>query len=191
MSEILKNITHGDETIPGAMDEQEEEQVNESFVVDTDDKAEWCLGKIKEHQAEIDKWTSHYDAEKRRTCMKHENAIIYLTSRLQNFFLGRSVAGLTSRTKTEESYKLPSGKIFMKDRDPEFDKDEAVMIEWLRQNAPQFIKVKESVDWAGVKEAFWAGGTELVKVDDETGEIIKIPGVTVTPREPEFKVKEK
>ena len=172
------------------IEEPAEEQVD-SFDVNDDEKANWCIEKIKEHKAEIEKWTAHYDAEKRRACMRHENAIFRLTAMLRDFFIGRSEAGLTAHTKTEENYKLPDGKIFMKDRDPEFEKDEVVMIEWLRQNAPQFIKVKESVDWAGVKEAFWAGGTELVKVDDETGEIIKIPGVTVTPREPEFKVKEK
>ena len=169
---------------------EEQEPQEERFEVVDDEKADWCIDKIKEHKGEIEKWNAHYEAEKRRRFMRHETAIFRLTAKLRDYFINRSEQGLTNKTKTEENYKLPGGKIFMKKREPEFTKDEAALIPWLEEHAPEYVKIEKSVDWAGLKKAFWAGGTELVMVDDETGEIIQIPGVAVTPRDPEFKVKE-
>ena len=47
----------------------EEETTEAAFDVTDDEKAEWCMAKIREHRQEIDKWTQHYEAEKKRVCI--------------------------------------------------------------------------------------------------------------------------
>jgi len=172
---------------------EEEEQTKERapFVVDDDDKAEWCLEQISKHKAEIEKWTAHYEAEKRRACMKHESDIVWLEAQLRGFFLQQNDNGLTRKTKTMLAYNLPHGKLVMKHQEPEYDKNEDKMVEWLRANAPEFIKVKETPDWAAMKKAFTFSGDRMVSVDEETGEIKEISGVRVVSREDIFKVEVK
>ena len=87
-------------------------------------------------------------------------------------------------TKTEENYRLPSGKLVMKKLGPEFDYNDTELIEWLKNNKPgQYIKTKESVDWISLKKTLTVVG-EIVA--DDTGEII--PCITVTERPDEFTI---
>lgn len=172
--------------------ENEIVQDEQHFTVDDDQKAEWVLGRIREHKKEIEKWTAHYDAEKRRACMVHENAIIRLEADLKGYFFDRDDKGLTRETKTMTAYNLPTGKLMMKHQEPEYEKNEPEVLEWLRENAPEFIKTKESLDWAGMKEAYsFTREGDMVKVDEETGEIIKVPGIKAIAREDVFKVGDK
>ena len=170
------------------LEEEEEQEQETGFTVVDDEKAEWCLSKIKEHKEQIEMWTAHYEAEKKRACMVHENAIFKLETKLRDYFMTRMDEGLTRETKTMKAYNLPHGKLCLKKQDPEFEKDEDVMVQWLEQNNPELVKVKKSPDWAGMKKTY---GLTMSVVDEETGEIIKIPGVTVIPREDVFKVEVK
>ena len=167
-------------------EEIEEQTPDVEFAVVDDDKAEWCLEKIREHKQEIEKWTAHYEAEKKRACMKHENAIIKLEAMLKGFFFQQDDAGLTRETKTMTAYNLPDGKLMMKRQNPEYEREDDVLIEWLRVNAPQFIKTKETVDWAGLKDTLILSGENMVTEDAEV-----VPGITVTLRPDVFKVEVK
>ena len=61
------------------------------------------------------------------------------------------------------------------------------IIDWLKKNDGQdFVKVKESLDWAGLKKKVAVVGESMATED---GEII--PGIKVIPREPIFKVEGK
>lgn len=167
-------------------EELEVETEDEGFDVTDDGKAEWCVEKIKEHKKEIEKWTAHYEAQKRRECMKHESAIIRFKGKLRTFLDQKIKEGVTRETKTMPFvYDLPSGKIFIKRQNPEYDRDEGVLIEWLRKNAPQFIKTKETVDWSGLKDSVSFENGKAFMVDDD-GVINDVPGVTVTEREDIF-----
>ena len=90
-------------------------------------------------------------------------------------------------TKTTESYPLPSGKLVFKAQAPEYERDEEKVIEWLKQtNGTEFIKVKESLDWAGLKKTV----TVLEdKVITEDGEVV--PGIKAIQRDPVFTVEVK
>ena len=60
------------------------------------------------------------------------------------------------------------------------------MIPWLKTNDPNYVKVKEDVDWAGLKK-------KLIYVDGhmatEDGEIV--PGITAVKRPDKFAVEVK
>ena len=85
-------------------------------------------------------------------------------------------------TKTQESYSMPEGKLVMKKQNPEYKRDDAKVIAWLKANKPgQFVKVKEELDWAGFKATV---GVFEGCVVDENGEIV--PGIEVVDREEKF-----
>ena len=88
-------------------------------------------------------------------------------------------------TKTTESYELPSAKLVLKYQAPEFIRDEEKVINWLKENeGGNFVKVKESLDWAGLKKVVQVSGNDCIV--SETGEVV--PGINVEYREPKFDV---
>lgn len=182
MSEVADKLFEMEEQ---PEEEQEEEKQESGFIVDDDTKAEWCLEMIQDHREAIEKWSAHYDAEKKRVCMKHENAIVRLEQKLKGFLFEMSQKGLTRETKTEEAYNLPSGKIFMKRQEPTYKFDNDKLVEWAKQNVPDLVKVEESVDWAKLKKLLTPDGNQMITVED--AEVV--PGIEVVTRPDTFKVK--
>lgn len=132
-----------------------EEQKRE-FVIDDDKKADWAISQIVTAEAErdrlinlaqskIDDLTAAIDGIKTRC----ENDTAYLKSLLYEYF--RTVK--PKETKTQASYQLLSGKLVFKKPSLKIEHDEDKLIAYLKENdGAEFIKVKESVDWAGFKK---------------------------------------
>ena len=178
MSELAENM--------GLEEEVEEQETRKPFVVDDDRKAEWVLQQIRNKKAEIQKWKEHYEALSNKVCNDLQSDIAWFEGNLKGYFLQKMDEGATRSTKTQTIYDLPSGKLVMKPQDPEFEKDEPKMIEWLEQSSPELVKVKKSVDWSGMKKAFCVSGDKMITEDAEI-----IPGVVVHERENIFKVEVK
>jgi len=152
----------------------------EGFVIDTDAKAEWALKKIKEARADRDTWVAWYKDKIREITEQTDFDTMNLERMLADYF------GTVPHkiTKTQESYKLPGGKLVLKKQNPEFKRDDKAVLEWLKtNNLPQYIKVKEELDWAGLKSATAVFEGHVVTED---GEII--PGIDVVEREAAFSV---
>ena len=101
------------------------------------------------------------------------------------------------KASKSESYSFPGGKLVLKQQDPEFKKDEGTVIAFLKeQNAPQFIKTKESLDWDNLKKSsagFVDGKVVFTEQVTEDGEIVPVyvPGIEVIERAPKFVVEVK
>lgn len=150
----------------------------EGFSVDTDAKAEWALSKIKEARADRDRWVEWYQQKIKEIKEQTDFETMNLERMLADYF-----ATVPHKvTKTQESYKLPGGKLVQKTQNPEYTRDDKTVIEWLKTNRlTQFVKVKEELDWSGLKAVTAEFEGKLVTED---GEII--PGVEVVSREPKF-----
>ena len=97
------------------------------------------------------------------------------------------------KTKTQESYSFPGGKLYLKKQNPEYRRDEKTVIAWLKENGgEQFVKVKEELDWSALKDASGVVDGKLIAGEkvNEDGEIIPIvvPGVEIIEREAKFVV---
>jgi hypothetical protein len=157
------------------------------FKIDTDQKAEWALNIIREEQAEAQRLINvcnsqilYYQSEIRKVQDKLENKTGNLKAMLFDYF--QTVP--RKATKTQETYKLPSGTLKLKYPKPEFKRDDSKLVEWLENSSKtDYIKIKKSPDWAALKKAITVVGD---KVADENGEIVE--GVKVVEREPEFTV---
>lgn len=154
------------------------ERLDTTFVVDSDDKAEWALHKIEQIRKEADKWKTFYADQARKAQEKAEADESYFLALLESYF-----AFVPHKsTKTQESYSLPSGKLVRKVQQPAYNRDDAQLLPWAKENA--LCKVVESPDWANIKKRCLINGEDVM--DIETGEII--PGITVEQRPTLFTV---
>ena len=158
----------------------------ESWRVTTDLEGEWALIKIKEHQDEYTRYTDvcnnmiqTYQDKIKQAQDKLQSSTGYLKGLLLEYF--QSVPH--KATKTQETYLLPSGKLKLKFPAPEFVRDDAKLMEWLKgRGMNDYVKVVETPQWGEFKK--------LIKQQDNfvciDGEIVD--GITLVERPPIFEV---
>lgn len=152
----------------------------EGFVIDTDKKAEWAMQKIREARADRDRLVEWYKEKTKEIIEQTEFDVNNLERMLAEYF--ETVPH--KKSKTQESYSLPGGKLILKKQNPEFKRDEAKVIEWAKVNGcNKYVKVEEKLAWAELKADVGVFGDHVVTED---GEIV--PGIEVIERPAEFKV---
>lgn len=156
------------------------EEREEGWECLNDQDAEWCMSVIRQKQAEKEFWKAYY-----KKALDSVNATCDESIGRMEMFLHRYFDSVPHKaTKTQENYPLPSGKLVFKRQDPEFERDDEMIITFLKENGGgKYIKVKESLDWDGLKKSVTVVG-EIVA--DETGTII--PGIKAVERPDVFKV---
>ena len=189
-----------DETGNPEAEAEAAKNAEEHFRIDNDQKAEWALNKIRECDAELQKWTDFYQSKIdgfKKYCEIRRGFFEHL---LSQYF--QTVP--KKETKTQLSYQLPSGKLVLKRQGPEFERDETVLLPWLKENGfDEYVKTKESVDWAGLKKIIEVAGYEdadgnhkqvaAISSGDSLQSVnaFMVPGITVTERPDVFKVEVK
>ena len=169
---------------------KEENPIRERFNVDNDMKAEWCLNKIRTVRAEQQRETDElarqmkfYMDQMEIINKRADEEVAFFESMLQPYFSSRIDEGFAKSTKTQVTYKLPTGKLILKKQAPDFQRNNADLLSWLKKNRPEFVKVEESPNWADLKKTVKIVGESVSTAD---GEII--PGVKVIEREDKFEV---
>ncbi len=152
----------------------------DGFVIDTDAKAEWALQKIREARSDRDRWVEWYKTKIDEITEQTDFDTMNLERMLMEYF----ATVPHKKTKTQESYKLPGGKLVLKTQNPEFKRDDKAVIEWLKANGQeQFVRIEEKLAWSELKDATAVFEDHIVTED---GEIV--PGVEVVNREAKFVV---
>lgn len=152
----------------------------EPFAVRDDKTAEWCLQKIREAKAEKQMWADYYAAQKKSVDAEADRTIAFFEAALEDYF----AIVPHKKAKTQESYSLPGGKLVRKHQPPEYIRDDAALLPWLRDNMADCIRTAETVDWAELKQrlTITPGGA----LSDDNGEIV--PGVQAVARPDVFRV---
>ena len=84
-----------------------------------------------------------------------------------------------------ESYRLATGKLVLKKREPAYVRDDQALVDWLKRTGNKdYIKQTEKPIWDELKKRTTVDSGQLIFAD--TGELIE--GVTVEDRPPEFQV---
>ena len=154
------------------------------FIVDNDQKAEWAARKIREARQDTQKWTEYYERQLSAIRCANEDTEAYFAALLADYF--ETVPHKT--TKTQESYSLPSCKLVLKAQQPEFNRDEAVLCDYLdKKGRDDLVKITRRADWAALKKMLkvMEDGTCV----DADGEVVE--GVQAFSRQPEFKIEMK
>ena len=154
------------------------------FTVDNDQKAEWAARKIREARQDTQKWTEYYERQLSAIRRANEETEAYFAALLADYF--ETVPH--KATKTQESYSLPSCKLVLKAQQPEFNRDEAVLCDYLdKKGRDDLVKITRRADWAALKKTLkvMEDGTCV----DADGEVVE--GVQAFSRQPEFKIEMK
>lgn len=161
------------------MDLLEEEQ--SGWRCTDDSAAQWAVQKIKEAQADNQRWADFYAEQLEKVKAANQRTIDNLTARLAEYF--ETVPHKS--TKTADKYSLPGADLVLKHQGLEIVHDDDALLPWVKANHPDCIKVKESVAWANVKArlSFDSG----VAVDKTTGEVVT--GVNLVERPDVFEIK--
>lgn len=160
----------------------------EGFKIDSDVKAEWALKKIKVEQDEFKRLKNVCEAMIKSyedQIKSAESNLNKSTSWIKSQLLLYFTTVKSKETKTQKTYQLPSGRLVLKMREPEIKRNDQELIAWVKLNGGQedFISVKETLNWAGLKKCL--NQTESGFTTDD-GEIV--PGIELIPKDPEFKV---
>ena len=164
----------------------EDEEQREGWKIENDSQADWALHKIREAKAEYRRFEMvvHDKIEQLKAALAAEKEKL---DREVGFFQGKLYEYFEQvpkkKTKTQETYKLPSGRLVLKHKQPRFERDEDKLVAWLEtNNMTDLVKVKKYADWAGLKADTEVVGNQVVS--KSTGEIID--GVVAVPQSPEF-----
>lgn len=156
--------------------------------IETDSQAEWVIRKIKEEKDEAERiintckeMIKYYEEEIKKTQESLDKTVKHFTVLLEEYF--EKVP--KKRTKTQESYKLPSATLVRRYPKPKPEVDKEKLVSWLKERGLQdYIEVEEKPKWGEFKKIVNFAGDKVV---DENGEVVE--GVTLVSREPEFQVK--
>lgn len=167
------------------IDEMQEQ--TESFVIDNDDKAEWALSKIAAEKADCGRLISVCEYKIRQYQSKislynaaYENSKTFLQGKLEQYF----ATVPHGKSKTQETYKLPSGTLKLKIQAPDFVRDEEKLVAWLKQSGKaELIETKETPKWGELKKTVTVLGDKVVTADGGV-----VDGVTAKERQPVFEV---
>lgn len=158
--------------------------MNEAWAITDDNAAEWALAKIRENNAERDRLIAvcnnqidFYITKKTDYVHKCDTDNAFLESALHAYF--ETVPH--KATKTQESYKLPSGTLKLKTPAPEWKHDD----EKLMAAYPDFVENTPKLKWGDLKKRLTDVGNGAV-IDPETGEVVQ--GVVIEARDPQFVV---
>ena len=169
-------------------EEEEEEEIRPAFVVDDDTKAEWCIRKIREKNQELATWKDHYEKLFAAVEKKINEDLDYFNMQLEIYLRRQIEAGFAKKTKTQENYALPSGKLVLKKQEPEYERDNDKIIAWLKENKmTELVKVKEEPNWQELKKKLVYMDGHMATAED--GEIV--PGIKATKRPDKFAVEVK
>ena len=160
------------------MSEFMQEVKEEELEVRTDLEAGWQLERRRKIVEDRDELIAFYKARIDAAKADAEFKLGFIDRALRAFY--DTVPHKT--TKTQEYYALPGGKIMMKAQDPEYERDDKAVIEWLKaNNGASYVKTEEKLDWDSLKDETTVVGETIVNSDGEV-----IPGVKVVAREPKF-----
>lgn len=103
----------------------------------------------------------------------------YYSMLLEQFTRNQIAEQEAAGKKPKKTVSLPYGKISLKKQQPEFIKDEDMLLEFAKECG--FVKVKESTDWAELKKSCKVYNGVLV---DANGEVV--PGVQIVEKDDKF-----
>lgn len=151
------------------------------FAVTNDQTAEWAVKKMREAAEDTKRWTEYYDKQLSAIRRANEDTIQRMTAYLADYF----DAVPHRKSKTQESYQLPSCKLVRKAQQPEYVRDEEALCRYLdTAGREDLIKITRRADWAAIKKTItvMSDGTCV----DEDGTVVE--GVQAFPRAPVFAI---
>ena len=170
-------------SIAALMTDTDEPEAKEGWSITNDQEADWAMKKIRDAEAECDRWTRYYKAMIKQV---EDNTAVtrsIMEQKLHDYFMTVP----HKETKTQAKYSLPSGDLVVKRPKNVIEiADENKLLEWVKSNGlTECLKVIESVRWAEVKKRLTEDSNGVI-CDSETG--LVCDAVKSVPKDAEFSV---
>lgn len=166
------------------------EDKKKEFTIDSVNKADWAIEKVKEEQYRLDMYEqtikSKIDRLKEDLVKEKqlsEGRTSWLRFKLGEYLHRPEVPA--KDTKTLLSLKLASGTIKFTKSKNDFVRNDKALIQYLKDNNKGFVKTEEKVEWGKLKKTLEIKD-DLV-FDKNTGELIE--GINVEMTVPKIEVK--
>ena len=162
-------------------EELNEEQEQEGWVITNDLEAEWAIEKIKCAREEADRRIEHlkrqmdwYNAEIEKADAKADQTRRFFEGKLLEYFSTADEEAIHTTKGGAKKYALPSGILELTAPTVTYDHDDSKLLDWCRNGHKEFIKVKETPNWAEIKKAIVATGEipDGVEVVEKQSEFI-------------------
>lgn len=163
----------------------EEGEAKERFKINDLDGANWAFRKLKailEKENEI-KGLMQKEIERIQNWAKDE------LDKLENstqFFEGLLTEYFIAEKEKDPKFKIstPYGKVSSRKQQPKWNYDNDKVIEWLKENNMDLVRVKHEPDKVAIKKTYKVAGTNVVTED---GEIVE--GITIEERPDSINIK--
>lgn len=167
-----------------------DEEQKETWKVEDDLSADWCLDKIRESKAEYNRFEmvakakiQQIEEALKKQKQKCDGEVNFFEGKLREYF--ETVE--KQETKTLKKYKLPSGQLKAKKSTVTFNYDKKKLLDYAeKEKLKDLIKVTKDFKWADFKKQLEIKDNEIINI--ETGEIIDIDGLTIETKSEEFSV---
>ena len=165
-----------------------EPEEKERYRITSDGEADRWIEKIRDARAERDRFVNaceeriaEFEARIKAAADECEQETGFALGLLHEYF------GTVphKKSKTQETYSLPSGKLVFKAPTIAPKKDEKALLEWVQSNAPEYVKTTCTTQWGELKKALLLKGDHYIYAD--TGEIVA--GLTPEETEGGFDIK--
>ena len=168
-----------------AIDTIEASQVGGRFTIENLDSANWAFRKlaaIERKRGEI-KELADKEIERIKEWQEQEEKGL---NNSKEFFEGLLTEYFIRQKEVDPKFKIstPYGKVSSRKQQPKWNYDNDKVIEWLKKNNSELIRIKEEPDKREIKKAYKVVGNSVVT---ENGEIVE--GITVEDRPDSITVK--
>ena len=164
---------------------EESQREKERFKIETLEAANWALRKLAAINAEEKKINDLKEKEIRRIENWAKDELDKLSNSRQ-FFESLLIEYFMREREKDPRFKIssPYGKVTARKQQPKWHYDEAKLIEWLKENNKDLLRVKYEPDKNEIKRVYKVVGTNVVTED---GEIVE--GITIEERPEKITIK--
>lgn len=161
---------------------ENENMGKEIFCIDSADKANWAIEKIKEERErfslfeqvaknKIAQLEQQINEQREKSCQRTGNLLKQLDAFLEIV--------PAKKTKTQYSFELPAGKLVRKLPKLDYQKDEKSLLEYLTENDPLYVKIDLKILWNDFKKKLTIIDNKAIRID--TGEQVECISIVEKP----------
>jgi hypothetical protein len=154
------------------------------FKITNLDQVNWALRKLAAYKAKAGEINSLAEAEierikswQERELKKLEDSRKFFEGLLEEYHRSR-----IAQNPKEKTISTPYGKLQIKKVPQKWNYDDSKLLEWLKKNRPELIRIKEDPNKQELKKVVQVNGLRVVDLD--TGEVVE--GIVLEPESEKF-----
>ena len=157
------------------MGETTEEDAKEKLKIKSTEQANWAFRKLRAINTKAGEIKNIAAAERARIDEWEKKELAILENSTE-FFEGLLVEYFIRQKEVDPKFKIstPYGKVSSRKQQPKWNYEDEKVLEWLKANDTELIRIKEEVNKAELKKKYKVVGNEVVTKDGEIVEGIRV-----------------